>query len=256
MKTLAGLIRGRRVRHEIKHLVSEEKVHAIRKWMRLFMVPDENSARMADLRYPVSTLYLDTRDLALYRATAEGQRNRFKLRIRLYNARPDDPAFFEVKKRANTQVYKRRALMARGAVDEIISGQPVRTEHLVRRGFSDFEEFVDLNRGLEAYPVVWARYMREAWESPDADSVRITFDTALNYAAVYAQPVGLATGRWHDIGLRETVLEIKFSDSCPGWVFAMARELNLQQMPVPKYLLAYDAAAAAGRQDTEMTWTV
>ena len=47
----------------------------------------------------ITSLYLDSSALHLYRQTVQGIKNRFKLRIRFYDDNPGNPAFLEIKRR-------------------------------------------------------------------------------------------------------------------------------------------------------------
>src|SRR5688572_26717095 len=88
-------------RFELKYLVTETTARAMRQFVRCYLKPDEFAGRSADFSYAVHTLYLDSPDLALYGATNNGDKNRFKLRVRFYDNGADAPAFFEVKRRRN-----------------------------------------------------------------------------------------------------------------------------------------------------------
>src|SRR5215217_6859707 len=83
-------------RFEMKFRVSESTARAMRQFVRCYLKPDEFAARATDFSYAVHTLYLDSPTLALYEATNGGDNNRFKLRIRYYDADPDSPVFFEI----------------------------------------------------------------------------------------------------------------------------------------------------------------
>jgi len=56
---------------------------------------DEYSATQTNLCYPTLSLYLDSDDLATYWWTINGNKNRFKLRLRYYDEQPNSPVFFD-----------------------------------------------------------------------------------------------------------------------------------------------------------------
>ena len=60
---------------------------------------DEHMAGDGPDGYRVCSLYLDTPQLALYRQSKDGIKNRYKLRIRFYDEDADGPAFLEIKQR-------------------------------------------------------------------------------------------------------------------------------------------------------------
>src|SRR3989337_1509240 len=70
--------------------------------------------------YRVNSLYLDTPQFGLYRQSTEGIRNRYKLRVRFYDAAEDSPAFLEVKRRVANTIYKQRAAVAKPAAESLI----------------------------------------------------------------------------------------------------------------------------------------
>src|ERR1043166_10080018 len=91
-------------RFELKYLVPEEIALGARDFVRCYLDCDEYGASLPNLSYPVHSLYLDSDDLKLYRATINGDKNRFKLRLRYYDERPDSPIFFEIKRRTNSTI--------------------------------------------------------------------------------------------------------------------------------------------------------
>ena len=104
-----------RNRYELKYLIDERCAASSRFCPRS---PAARSLRPAGAgrAYPVHSIYLDSRGLALFNATLHGQKNRFKLRARYYDDRPDMPVFFEIKRRVNDAILKERAAVRRDAV--------------------------------------------------------------------------------------------------------------------------------------------
>ena len=100
-------------RYECKYLVSPMIVPQIRQFIAPFMQPDHYAAMREGYRYPICSLYLDSDDLALYHQTVSGEKNRFKLRVRSYSDDPERAVFFEVKRKINNIVQKRRARVTR-----------------------------------------------------------------------------------------------------------------------------------------------
>jgi hypothetical protein len=73
----------------MKYIVDETVALAIRDYIRSYLQLDEYGATLPNLSYPIHSLYLDSADLKLYQATINGDKNRFKLRLRYYENRPD-----------------------------------------------------------------------------------------------------------------------------------------------------------------------
>ena len=88
-------------RYECKYFVPMDALVGIRMMSRPFVRPDHYAKTRPGYRYPLSSLYLDSPGLELYQTTVEGQRNRYKLRVRSYSDAPDGKIFFEVKRRSD-----------------------------------------------------------------------------------------------------------------------------------------------------------
>src|SRR5213594_4241209 len=108
--------RMQKQRFELKYLVNEETALMVRDFVRSYLDFDEYSVGKPNYSYPVHSLYVDSDDLKLYWATINGDKNRFKLRLRFYNNHPDTPVFFEIKRRLNGCILKQRGGVRKDAV--------------------------------------------------------------------------------------------------------------------------------------------
>ena len=95
-------------RFELKYLIQESTAERVRDFVRCYLNMDENSVGKPDYSYPVHSLYLDSDSLEIYWRTVNGDKNRFKLRLRFYSDHPDTPIFFEVKRRMKDIILKQR----------------------------------------------------------------------------------------------------------------------------------------------------
>jgi VTC domain len=225
-------------RYELKYWLPPQLVPEVRRHLRPFTRLDPFSMGRPGGRYAISSLYLDTPDFDLYRTTVEGHRNRFKLRIRAYTDRPEDPVFFEVKKRADLVVRKTRARVPRDVAERFLAGEPVPSQG------GGFDEFVQAYRRMGARSKVRVRYEREAHESTGGDPVRVTFDTSVSHAITPRPSLLLNGPGWVDTPTEGVILEVKFTDNCPSWVPSMIRDLGLERNSIPKYVLSLDRAFA------------
>lgn len=237
-------------RFEFKYWVPPDLVPEVRRCIRPFVKPDRYAAEREGLRYPISSLYLDTPGLDLYRSTIEAHRNRFKLRIRAYTDREEDPVFLEIKKRANQIVRKRRVAVKRAQAIALLQGRLPAGERN-----SAFEEFAQLTTRIGARPLLRVRYLREAYESSGRDPVRITFDFELMHAVTPDADLGLNGGGWEETPTEGVILEVKFTDACPSWATSMVRTLGLERRSVPKYVLSVDRAKAMNATLPTHAWT-
>jgi len=231
-------------RFEAKYRINPVQAMAIREMIRPYMSPDAHGRE-----YPVTSIYLDSPDLALYWSSARGEERRRKLRIRTY-AGGGDHCFFEVKHRFNQIVKKDRAVARRDAVEGVLGGSMILPEILKNpdRDRENLHEFQDLAAYYRARPKVVVRYLREAYVARMEEPLRITFDSGLVcLPSRRFDPDGWdASPEWLEIPGSPMVLEVKFTDTFPGWVTDMIRELNLLRESFSKYMICVDALRKVG----------
>lgn len=229
-------------RYECKYLVSGDTATEIRGFIQPFMVPDRFARRRTGHCYPISSLYFDTLDLALYRQTSSGEKNRFKLRVRSYSDDPGTPVFLEVKRRVNDVILKRRAGLPRDvAIDMLTTGNSTRLEGSTSELLADLAYFTGHVTVAGARPFLRVRYDREAYEAVGGDPLRITLDTHIAWLPTSTADFALSGEGWRSASVPGTVLEIKFLDRYPRWVGEMIRAFGLQRQSVAKYALSVDS---------------
>jgi hypothetical protein len=228
-------------RYECKYVVDPLILDPLRAYLRAFVVPDRFAAGRPGYRYPVCSLYLDSEDLRLYRQTADGERQRFKLRVRTYSDDPATKAYIEVKKKDSAIVQKRRAGVERAQVRALLERRDSSWFDGLDAGRrADAEEFVHHMNVVSARPLLRVRYQREAYQATGGEPARITIDSELTYALGLGSELGHADGRFFPVPLGGVILEIKFTDRFPWWVQDLVREFGLNQRAVPKYLLCVE----------------
>jgi hypothetical protein len=225
-------------RFELKYLIPESTALGVRDFVRSYLQIDEFGATLPNLSYPVHSLYLDSNDLKLYRATINGDKNRFKLRLRFYENRADAPVFFEIKRRMNNVIMKQRGGVRREHVDALLAGQLPHAGMLISkdpRHMIALQNFCRLMLNLEARPISHICYQREAWISAHDNSVRVTLDRE-----VYADPeptTRLGTDLLRPARLFENlvILELKFTNRFPDWFRDLVRVFGVMQCGAAKY---------------------
>src|SRR3954462_10168197 len=100
-------------RLELKYLVREQTAQAVRDFIGSYLLLDKFGATEPDLSYPIHSLYLDSDDYTFYWQTINGNKNRYKLRLRYYDDKPSSPIFFEIKRRMNNAILKDRGAVNR-----------------------------------------------------------------------------------------------------------------------------------------------
>jgi hypothetical protein len=225
--------------------VSPTVADEIRRFIQPFMVPDPYARRRADNRYPICSLYFDSLDLHLYRQTAAGEKNRFKVRVRSYSDDAATPVFLEVKCRTNDVILKRRARLPRSVAMEILNtGNSAWLASNAGDLLADLEFFNGHVTIANARPFLRVRYIREAYESLGGDPLRITLDTDIAWLPTSIVDFNLGATGWIPTPVRGTVLEIKFTDRYPAWVGQMIGAYDLQRQSLAKYVLSVDSLFA------------
>lgn len=226
-------------RIELKYIVPEAQAVRIRDFIHPYLELDAYGATREDFSYPVHSLYLDSPDLFLYQSTINGDRNRYKLRIRFYEDRPEAPVYFEIKRREDNAIYKQRCAVVRQAVPEILAGRIPDRRDLAENDMHaerSMHTFCKLLNQIHARPVAHVFYRREAWLSHDGNRVRVTMDRhvqtcrelSLRLDATLFDPV-MVFGK-------QVVLELKFTGRYPDWLGSMVRVFGLVQCSAAKYV--------------------
>jgi hypothetical protein len=169
-------------RFEMKYIIREEQAARVREFVRCYMELDEHGAGRSNYSYPVHSLYLDSDDLHLYWRTINGDKNRYKLRVRFYNDDPETPAFFEVKRRQNNCIIKHRAAVWRHLVPGVLAGQvpsPSDFAAYSQKQEMALLEFIERMESIDAKPKAHVAYLREAYLPADGNTARVTLDRAV-----------------------------------------------------------------------------
>ena len=230
--------RAQRQRREIKYLIREDEALAIRSYLSSYLEPDENALGKPDNSYSVHTLDLDSNQLATYRAANDGDRNRFKLRIRYYDEDPQSPVFFEIKRRINEGIVKQRARVKREAVHSLLAGESPMPEHLYKwsdRQWADLLDFWHLVERLQAAPRAHNAYLREAYVNADA-TVRVTIDRAVRIGTEFGGELGTEIMDAVEVFAGAVILELKFTERMPTWLIEMVRGFELKSSGAAKYV--------------------
>ena len=230
--------RAQRQRREIKYLIREDEALAIRSYLSSYLEPDENALGKPDHSYSVHTLYLDSNQLATYRAANDGDRNRFKLRIRYYDEDPQSPVFFEIKRRINDGIVKQRARVKREAVHSLLAGESPMPEHLYKwsdRQWADLLDFWHLVERLQAAPRAHNAYLREAYVNADA-TVRVTIDRAVRIGTEFGGELGTEIMDAVEVFAGAVILELKFTERMPTLLIEMVRGFELKSSGAAKYV--------------------
>lgn len=232
-------------RYELKYRIRETKARAIAQYIQSYISPDKYSKLCPDYQYLISSLYFDSNDLHLCKETIGEKTNRFKLRIRCYDDKPDTPCFFEIKRRLNNVILKDRARLSKDLITKIVRDYYV-PEKLYTKDRDILLQFQLYLRALQARPVVLVRYRRQAFEDDSCNRVRITFDRGLSFKSADA-PVLITNGAgWDTVPMDFVILEIKFTNRYPVWLNDMVKIFDLKQTAMSKYVSSVKQSCTMG----------
>ncbi|GAA1741215.1 VTC domain-containing protein [Dietzia kunjamensis subsp. schimae] len=233
-------------RYEIKYLIDEMAVPALREELAARMDTDPHSPRGG---YPVASLYYDSDRLLFYWEKIEGLRFRRKLRLRLYG----DPAectdestvHVEIKQRVNRVTQKRRMPLpygvARGWLDELRRPQCA-PEH---QGFVN--EVSGLVSSLDLRPVATTGYLREAFVGRGSDTgLRVTIDHRMHGRDRDFHFASGAENRFI-IPPKLAIVELKADERVPYWATDLAARLDLNVVRISKYCRSVETFGLAPR---------
>jgi hypothetical protein len=233
-------------RYERKYVVTEPAAAAVRRFVAAYMTPDPHMDAAEPWGYRIHSLYLDSPYLALYRQTAEGIKNRFKLRIRFYDEDAGSPAFLEIKRRNANTIFKQRAVVSKQAAEHLVCGYRLGPADLIEpggRSVRDLAEFSELQTRLDAVGTAVVSYWREAYVSPYAEGARVTLD---RHVVGHAPGLGLAiSAPGSVVTTGDVVLELKYIGRAPGWMKDLVRSFSLTQTSFPKYVYCINALKRA-----------
>jgi len=226
-------------RFEQKYIVTEEVALQVRDFVRSYLELDENGVGKPNFSYPVHSLYLDSDDLKTYWETINGNKNRYKLRLRFYNSLPDSPVFFEIKRRMNNCIMKQRGGVRRTAVDEVLAGRLPQATDMVSKDpkhLLALQNFTRLVIEIGARPKVHIAYYREAYVPHDDNSARLTMDREVRSEPELTARLSTEMIAPVLVWGRDVVLELKFTNRFPDWMRELVRVFSLRQCGAAKYV--------------------
>ena len=196
-------------RYELKYLMDRGQTAYLMNRLRGHMEPDRYG------KTTIASLYYDTPDRRLIRASLDKPDFKEKMRLRSYGrATEDSPVFLELKRKASGIVYKRRV---RSTLPEV---------RAFFRGENELFENRQINRELnwfrdsygELEPACLIIYDRIAYFEPEGD-LRLTGDMD----GIPLLPEG------------NTILEAKVQAAMPMWLSAILDEGEIYKSSFSKY---------------------
>jgi hypothetical protein len=251
---MAGQHEMQAQRYELKYLVPGSLVEPIRSFISAYLELDGFAAGAPDLAYAIHSIYLDSARLDTFRSTINGDRNRFKLRVRFYDDDATTPVFLEMKRRFDDVIHKKRCLVPRDAVRRVIEGDA----SLVReKDMEGHASFCHLMHQIQAAPRAHVAYRREAWVSRYDNSVRVTMDREVRVEPQFDLVPRTVMRRPVMPFGSQVVLELKYTARFPQWFRELVRTFHLMQCGAPKYtggVELYGARHFMAGKDQDEDW--
>jgi len=234
-------------RYESKYLVPRARVAEIRDFIQPFTRPDPHAAGSPP-EYTITTLQLDTPDLAFHHAKEREIDTRVKLRVRTYGDIGTTPVFAEIKAKYGVTIAKQRAQIPFHAWNAELALTPILPR--IFRNEKQEIHFLNFRRilwELGARPAILIRYIRESHIGVFDHYVRITFDRALEYQPTDSWTDFGRGGLWRGMDTGEAqggegsslILEIKTLHQTPVWVMDLVERFQLKKSGQCKYSTAW-----------------
>lgn len=226
-------------RFEFKYHLNPDIALAVRDFVSSYLELDEYGATQPNFSYPVHSLYLDSRNFQTYQDTINGERNRYKLRIRFYEKEKNAPVYFEIKRRYNSVIAKKRAKVKAESAPRLAAGFFARPEDLAENTAENLEAMNYISERINlinARPSVHVSYMREAWVADGTNKIRVTMDR--NVLSEPVQEIRLNHEMRHPVSVfgNTVILELKFTDRYPEWFKTLVQIFGLRQESAAKYV--------------------
>ena len=236
-------------RWELKYIIPEDTALAVARFVSSYTVLDDYGVGKPHNSYPIHSLYLDSEALTIYWHTINGNKNRFKLRLRFYDNDPESPVFFEIKRRMNNAILKQRGGVRRKSVDYILAGHLPQPEHLIKQDHPKehvaLQRFSQYLKEYKAIPKAHIHYLREAWVSRHDNSLRVTFDRNVLISAEPTARLEIDHVKPTCVYGKDVVLEFKFTGRFPDYLRECCRIFGLTTTTAAKYA---DGIALAGER--------
>jgi len=236
-------------RYEAKYIIPYQLVQPIQDFIEPFCVPDYNCEAESS-EYIITTLQLDTQDMALFKAKREEALARFKLRIRTYGTEGDQPVFLEIKRKIKDVIVKTRSAISPEmwpyVAESFARGQLMDIPFHNREEENNYINFFKLVREVGAKPVVLLRYRRRPYLGKNDRYARVTFDRRMCYQFQRNWQVFPRNDCWRPMDTPEdmnrsfagVILELKTYSDVPLWMVELTKRFNLERIGFSKYYTA------------------
>lgn len=216
-------------RNELKYVCTEAQLQIIAARLEHLCRRDSHVGEQGI--YCIRSIYFDDYRNSCLKENENGNDPREKFRIRIYNA-DDSKITLECKKKERTMTHKDSCRLTRAQYDQIVAGSymPTSEDHPLLRRFA-----MKLHTHL-LRPKVIVAYERTPFVYAPGN-VRITFDrnigSTTNIAGFFDEKLPLRP----IMNKGEHVLEVKYDEFLPEYLYGALNLANLRQTAFSKYAL-------------------
>ena len=217
-------------RHELKYIFTEAQLACIRNRIAPVMQLDRNVG--ADGTYRVRSLYFDDYEDTCFYENENGTDPREKFRIRMYDYKTD-AIHLELKRKEKGKTKKMSCAITRELCQDIIDRKPLDIKRIDAPIYRKFCLQVQ-TRLLQ--PKVIVEYDRVPYIYQNGN-VRVTFDKNVRSSKQYQKFLEERISARPIMPTGSHVLEVKYDDYLPDFIYRGVQVENLQQTAYSKYYL-------------------
>lgn len=188
--------------------------------------------------YECHSVYMDTDGLKAYHEKIDGYLNRKKVRIRSYKREfaPNDPLFFELKRKSGEIVLKDRAIIPAKYLNDFYEN-PFSILQYKDLDQNFLNEFVYEYANYQMKPKLFVSYKRRPFVCRYNKNFRVTFDYNIEFSKVGDNYKGTEYKNLHE---NNVILEVKFNGLLPKWFHEIINAHQLKKTESCKYCFGTD----------------
>jgi hypothetical protein len=217
-------------RHEYKYAINSHQLETLRSRLPIIMSYDRHSGESG--QYNIRSLYFDDLEDSGYYDKENGTDPREKFRIRIYNA-SSDFIRLELKRKDRGKTLKTACTLTKEQAEAMIEGKGISWDdkmHPLLKRFYVLQETVNLK------PKVIVEYERIPFVY-EAGNVRATLDLDIRTTADIKSFFDKQTSCRPIMPKGVNLLEVKFDEFLPDYIYQTLQLNHLQQVTFSKYYL-------------------
>lgn len=230
-------------RYEFKYHLNREMVdRMVLDLLKNNMVWDPFVENKEENDYTVTSLYFDSPSYKCYHEKINGLKDRYKLRLRIYDdfLKDGQGVFLEIKRKTDMVILKDRVVLAHEKYKKMFEEGELNFSSLIfsKRDQEILEEFFYKKFHFNMSPVVFVKYKRKPLVGAFNDRFRITFDSEIKSAG--GKEWLEKRDDLLEVALGLVVMEVKFDNTLPKWFLKVIHKYELDRRPFSKYCSAME----------------